>query len=59
MESVSLTSPSQSTDNSKRIDILSLGIAFVKEIREHNLNSDEIKGLLKLINNLLRKEGLL
>ena len=47
------------TESSRRIDILSLGVALVKEIREQELTSDEIQGLLKLVEKLLKKENLL
>lgn len=44
---------------SKRIDVISLGVAFIKEIHDKGLTSEEIKGVLKLIEKLLKKENLL
>ena len=43
----------------KRIDVISLSVAFVKEIHDKGLTSEEIKGVLKLVEKLLNKENLL
>lgn len=47
------------TSTSKRIEVLGLGVAFVKEVRDLSLSKDELKGLLSLIQKLLQKEGFL
>lgn len=49
----------QLIESSRRVDILSLGIAFVKEIQERDLSPDQVRGLLKLTEKLLKKEKLL
>ncbi len=49
----------QGVETSRRIDILSLGVAFVKEVRESGLSPEEVQGLLKLVDKLLKKENLL
>ena len=60
MEAVSTSHQAvQGEEASRKIDILSLGVALVKEIREQGLNSQEVQGLLKLVEKLLKKENLL
>jgi len=54
-----LLGPVSQDVTSKRIEVLSLGVAFVKEIRLLALSTSEVQGLLNLIQNLLQKEGFL
>lgn len=49
----------QSIESSRKVELLSLAVAFVKELKERNLGYNEIQGLLRLLENLLKEEDLL
>lgn len=42
-----------------RLDVISLGVAFVQEVTKLNLQPEETRGLLTLIEKLLHKSNLL